>query len=221
MGNVRKFLKYYSPMVLLSVLAGSMVTTFMTNAYIGRLGVSALAASSACSNLVSIHTKAPHAIALAALMLAAIIAEKGKVKTARKIHLIGLIIYGSILALGMILFAADPQVLLRLFASPAEVISMGSSYLRIYALVVLLLAPIAVLPSQLSGKHSFILVVVLCAAIGFFSIILKLLFVNVFRLGLTGMGVADALSSFALSFMPFLMIPVKSYSKAFASSIPE
>ena len=119
----------------------------------------------------------------------------------------------------MILFAAAPQALLRLYNAPAEVISMGASYLRLYALTVLLLAPAAVLPSQLSGKHSFILVIVLGAAVGLFSIVVKLLFVTVFRFGMAGTGIVDALSTVAVSFMPFLMIPVKSYSKTFAPRI--
>jgi len=98
---------------------------------------------------------------------------------------------------------------------------MGTTYGRAFALPILLVAVIAALPSQLSGKHSFILVMVLGAGVlsicSFAGIILS----NVFGMGIAGSGIIDGLSFAVSSVMPFLMVPVKSYSKAFAPSIPE
>ena len=219
MGNVRKFLKYFLPLIVLPMLSSYLTAIYSmaTNA----LGISAVAARSIMSSMNSIYSSALYLIAVAMLSVVALLAEKGKAKAAKTLHLIGLLVYVTTLILIAAVYLFMPQVWLRSTGAPAEVFSMGISYARMFFLPVLLVSVIIALISQLSGKHSFILAMALGAGILVIASFIGVALVRIFGMGINGIALTDGLSFAVSSVMPFLMVPVKSYSKAFAPSIPE
>ena len=219
MGNIRKFLKYFLPLIALPIISSylGIFSTMSANA----LGAAAIAAKSTVATMNNMYNTILHITAIAALSITAILAEKGKVKVAKTVHLICLLFYITVI----IVFAADhflsAGMTLRFMGTPAELIDMGISYARMFVLPVLLVALIAALPSQLSGKHSFILIMAAGAGIIVISILSGIILVRAAGLGILGIALTDGLSFAVSSVAPFLMVPVKSYAKAFVSVSPE
>ena len=217
MGNIRKFLKYFLPLIVLPMLSGylSSMYAMATNA----LGVSAVAARGTISSMNSIYTSVLHLMAIALLAVVALLAEKGKTKAAKTVHLVGLLVYVTTLILIAAAYLFMPQFWMRFMGVPAEVFSLGISYARTFILPALLVSVIVALISQFSGKHSFILAIALGAGVISLAGFIGVASVRIFSLGLSGISVTDGLSFAVSSVMPFLMVPVKSYSDALAPKV--
>ena len=219
MGNIKKFLKYFLPLIVLPMLSSylSIFSAMSANA----LGTAAIAARSSVASMNNVFNTVLHISAIAVLSIAALLSEKGKVKAAKIVHLVCLIGYAVTLVAIAVVYMFMPQLWMRFMGVPDVVFNMGVGYTRMFILPVLLVAIIAALPSQLSGKHSFILVMALGAGVMAISCIAGIILVRSAGMGILGIALADGLSFAVSSVMPFIMIPVKSYSKAFAPSIPE
>lgn len=217
MGNIKKFLKYFLPLIVLPMLSSylSIFSTMSANA----LGAAAIAARASVASMNNVYNSVLHISAIAVLSIAALLAEKGKVKAAKIVHLVCLIGYAVTLVAIAAVYMFMPQLWMSFTGAPAEIFSMGMSYARVFVLPALLVAIIAALPSQLSGKHSFILAMVLGTGVMVISSFAGMILVRTAGLGINGIALADGLSFAVSSVMPFLMVPVKSYSKAFAPKV--
>ena len=219
MGNIRKFLKYFLPLIALPMLSSYL--TAMYSMAINALGVSAVAARATISSMNSIYSSVLYLMAVAVLSVVTLLAEKGKAKAAKTVHLIGLLVYVTTLILIAVAYLFMPQFWMSFMGVSAEVFSMGISYARMFFLPVLLVSVVIALISQLSGKHSFILAMALGTGILVIASFTRVALVRIFGMGINGIALADGLSFAVSSVMPFLMVPVKSYSKAFEPHIPE
>lgn len=219
MGNIKKFLKYLLPVIALPMLSSytSSIYSMATNA----LGVSAVAARSTIASINSLYSSILYLMAVAVLSVAALLAENGKVKAAKTLHLVSVLVYSATLVMIAAVYMFMPQIWMSFMGVPASVFDMGVSYARAFILPVLLVAAIAAPVSQLSGKHSFILTLSLGGGIIVLASFIGVALVRMFGFGIAGIALTDGLAYAAASVMPFLMVPVKRYANAFAPSIPE
>ena len=219
MGNARKFLKYFLPVITLPILANYLSSMYA--AALNAIGSAAIAARGTVATMNNIYAGALHLMAIAVLSVTALLAENGKIKAAKAVHLVSLIVYAVTLVLIAAVYIFMPQVWMSFMGVPDVVFNMGVGYARMFILPVLVVAIIAALPSQLSGKHSFILIMALGAGIIIFGSFIGIALVRIANFGILGIALTDGLSFAVSSVMPFLMVPVKRYANAFAPSIPE
>lgn len=216
MGNIRKFLKYALPIIALPWLLNAL--NWVYSVAVSQLGVTALAARSAVSNAMNLQSRMVYIIALAVLSICGILAEKGKAKSAKMLHLIGLLLCVSILTIFSLIFIFAPQLVMGSMTSDAEVIGIGVLYARLFTVSVILVCSAAALAAQLSGKHSFVLQMIL----GGGMIVVSAIAVGILPalgLGVVPLAVADGLSYAFGAIVPFLMLPVERYSADLAPAM--
>lgn len=221
MNHGKKFLKYLLPVIVLPLFAGqlsSMLSLFQLG--VANLGVQAVAARSAISHINTMDSNTLILIAIAALSISMLFAEKGRIKIAKIIHLACLGFHVFQFVVLAAIYAVYPGYFRSIVFSTADQLAAATPYMRIFALTVILAAAAAALPCQLSGRHSFILTTAVCIGICIFCWFGSAV-VYIFRPSLSVIAVFDGLNFATTSVIPFLMVPVKSYSKAFAPSIPE
>lgn len=215
MRNVRNFLRYLVPILALPMIYS--IFSVPTTVLFARFGSTVLASRSALSTVNAPFTSIIYIISLAALAFSALLAESGKVKTARLLHLIALLVYVGVLTLMCALYLFGGSSILTFYGTGSDVIELGIRWMRISALVLLLVTPISALPAQLSGKYSFVLTMAVCGGItltcGLLSLIIPLC-----GLGINTATAIDYVGFFASGIAPFLMIPIKRYSESFAPS---
>lgn len=214
MRSLQRFLKYYAPLFVLPLIHNFFSN--LTNTFFGRYGTSIIAGRSQFIISVSPFMTLLSCIAFATLAVSAILTERGKLKIAKRVHLIALLVYAGILLIMMIfnIFGwGIPHHSLAL-----ESYSYYHLFARIFAVLLLILSPIAALPAQFSGKHSFIFTIALCAGV-IVSCELLCMILLMIGVSLPVAITADELSYFAAQIAPFLMIPVKRYSESLAPTV--
>lgn len=210
MGNIRKFLKYAIPIIALPYFVNNLSS--IHNIAFAQLGTSVLAAWTALSTLIQEMNGLVYYIAIAVASICAILAERGKVKPAKTLHLIGLLQCVFFLLLFALIFVVSPQSVMKYYQIYDDAaVSFGVSYARLLGISVLVSCIVAMLIAQLSGKHSFVLQMVLGGGMTTVTT-LTVRIVRTMNLGTAPLAIVDGLCYALGGFAPFLMLPVKTYS---------
>lgn len=210
MGNIRKFLKYAIPIIALPYCVSNMGK--MHSTAFAQLGESVVAAWSALLTLMEGMGGLFSSVAIVVVPICAILAERGKVKPAKTLHLIGLLQCVFFLLLFALIFVVSPQSVMKYYQIYDDAaVSFGVSYARLLGISVLVSCIVAMLIAQLSGKHSFVLQMVLGGGM-LFACVFALTFMFAMNLSTAVLAIVDGLYYALGGFAPFLMLPVKTYS---------
>ena len=212
--RIKQLFRYLLPVLALPLLT-SVCSTISTLVVGNYLGSAALAASSTFTSLTSMAHSPLYIIAMVCLVVTAILSETGKTKAARIVHIVMFCVYGGTLLMDVAIFLFAPGSLLRAVNTPTEIMSMNMGMLRIFAVMVFVIALTGGLIAQLVRKYSMILTLCLGFGLQVFSVIFLFAGVVVLGMGVLPVGLAGDIEFAACRVLPFVMIPMTRYYKSF------
>ena len=214
MENIKKHYRYLLPMLVLPFGYGQAANLIIL-AQVNTLGSFSTAAFSVARSLLSMLASSLSWLALGGLVLSAIQAEAGKPEKAKALHRTFLVLFCALIVLAGAAFLLFGAQLSRLFASPDEIIELSASFLKGSALAMVGMALIAFLIGQFQKSYS------LKTALAFGFVMLGMWTAMSFVLtqqldmGILGLGLCQGGAFAASQIAPFLLIPLRSYTKEF------
>ena len=213
MGNIKKLFRYLLPILALPYIA-SLTGIFLSQSY-ARMGNMAIAGRSIAMTLTGLSGSVLSVLVWTGTVIPALCAESGRVRTARRVHLALFIAYCAVLGF-LLLSTLFAPALMSAFGSSADLIDIGRQIYLSYILAAILASCVPCLLGQLLNRYSMIVTLLVCGVGGLLAGLLGMLLRSA-----TGIAAAEGVQFALLRIVPFLAIPLRSFSSQFSPMEPE
>lgn len=208
---IRKLFRYLLPLLLLPLL--SSYASVLTTQTAAMLGTDAVVSYSAVNAVTSLCNTPLYLLAMIGLVCAAMLAENGRLHSARSLLWVFWALFlGITVAMGL-LFLVNPGAMMRLYSYAPEVLAYGTSMLKSFAGVVLVMAVVCTLAALFIRRYSMTVtliagIVLLAAG----SVIMPMRVLQGY-MAADGIGFGLGIQFAAVRILPFLLIPVDRFCR--------
>lgn len=211
--KIKQLCRYLLPVFVLPIL--NHLFRLISNSIVNTFGYVFLNCSAIMNSMNSYGSNFLYVIMLTALVVSAMLSEAGKVQKAKKVHCVLFIVFSVIFLMKHLAFIFAGDAIAVIYANDSDILHMMKDISMTFSPAVLTVSLLGGLIAQLVKKYSMIFT--LCF-LGGLSLNLTLLYVIIVRIfdNLFTIFLFEGIQYAITNILPFVMIPIASYSSSFA-----